>query len=62
MDPQNPPHIPSDLLEWLEEVFPDECPSAGAGPEEMYRKQGEQRVLKKLRHHRELQREDALEA
>lgn len=42
------PVIPVALVEWLEEVFPDTVPMDG-GPEILYQKRGEQRVIRKLK-------------
>jgi hypothetical protein len=43
------PPIPTPLLEWLERLFQDTVPEEGAPPEDFYRKQGEQRIMRKLR-------------
>jgi hypothetical protein len=42
------PLISSELLEWLEGLFPDTVPVTDSLPE-LYRAQGEQKVLRKIR-------------
>ena len=47
------PTISTEFLQWLEHLFPDTVPRSGDSAD-LFRKQGEQRVLDKLRaEHRE---------
>ena len=56
----NSPIITPEFLSWLEGIFPDRVPRMGDSVE-LYRVQGEQRVLDKLRAEHRLQLESTSE-
>lgn len=47
--PKTPPRVSLELVEWLEETFPDRCPSVGTQIEQVWADAGAARVVRKLR-------------
>lgn len=43
------PPIPAELLEWLEELFPDRLPEGETSTATLHLRIGEQRVVRRLR-------------
>lgn len=52
-----PVPVPTNLLNWLEAVFPDKLPEASAALtiDQLYSRMGEQQVIRFLRRHHDLQ-------
>lgn len=44
-----PPEVPLSLLEWLERVYPDRCPSPHEGKREVWMHAGQAHLIRKLR-------------
>ena len=54
------PHISPELLDWLDYLFPDQVPEGDAAAS-LYRAQGEQRVVRKVRAEFKQQNKNVLE-
>jgi len=52
-----PPYVPLELLEWLEETYPDRCPDETTPERRVWINAGAAKVVRKLRAMYERQRE-----
>lgn len=45
------PAIPADLMQWLDEAFPEKCPDPDDTKREVWMKAGERRLVRRLLAH-----------